>query len=58
LAFASAWAAVAGSWLDYVVGIRMRGSSGRNYHIAPTYTTCAAKFKGLAASWRALSGPV
>ena len=39
LASAHTWTAVAGSWLDYAAGIRIRGNGRRNYHVAPVQTT-------------------
>jgi hypothetical protein len=39
LAFAYAWADVAGSLVDYAAGIRIRGGGWCNYRVAPVHTT-------------------
>ena len=39
LAFAHAWSAVVGSWLDYAAGIRSRGNGWCNHLVAPNHST-------------------
>src|SRR5258708_39704320 len=50
LAFAHAWSSVAGSWLDYAAGIRMRRDGRCNHPVAPDHSTGRATvFNRLAA---------
>ena len=42
LAFAHAWSSVAGSWLDYAAGIRIRGNGRCNHPVAPNHSTGSA----------------
>ena len=50
VAFAHAWSSMAGSWLDYAAGIRMRCDGRCNHHVAPDHSTGRATvFNRLAA---------